>query len=216
MIAGVVLAAGLSRRMGQPKMLLPWGNATVIGAVLSRLHDADISPIMVVTGGASEAVRAAIQDPLIIVAFNPRFQEDSMVISLQTGLVALPEDVQAALVTLGDQPQLTTRVIRLLVEEYHRTGAALIVPSYQLRRGHPWLIDRCLWDAVLRMTPEETLREFLNRHENEIMYVNTNEVSIMQDLDTPQDYDRYRSQADCQPPGFDQQDDPFDGSKRAG
>ncbi len=192
MVAAIILAAGLSRRMGQPKMLLPWGDTSVIAAIVQKLVAAQIQPICVVVGALKDEIAEALGELPVQLVFNSRFQEDSMVVSLQAGLARLPDEIQAALVVLGDQPQLSVDVIRLLLDAYNRSASALIVPSYQMRRGHPWLIDRSLWAEVRNLAPGDTLRKFLNSNAEKIFYIDTDLESVIQDLDTPDDYARYR------------------------
>ncbi len=192
MVAAIILAAGLSRRMGQPKMLLPWGDTSVIAAIVQKLVAAQIQPICVVVGALKDEIAAALGELPVQLVFNSRFQEDSMVVSLQAGLARLPDEIQAGLVVLGDQPQLSVDVISLLLDAYHRSASALVVPSYQMRRGHPWLIDRSLWAEVRNLAPGDTLRSFLNSNVEKIFYINTDLEAVIQDLDTPDDYDLYR------------------------
>jgi molybdenum cofactor cytidylyltransferase len=188
MIAAVVLAAGLSRRMGRPKLVLPWGTTTVIGRVASVLLEAGVSPVVVVIGGAHSLVDQALQGLPVRTAFNPRHAEDQMILSLQIGLAELPETVEAALVALGDQPQIEPSVVGAVMAEYRSSRAAIVVPSYQKRRGHPWLLDRQLWPALLGLAPPATLREFLQAQTSLIRYLPVETASILKDLDTPDDY----------------------------
>ena len=95
---------------------------------------------------------------------------------------------EAALIGLGDQPQVQERSVRAILDEFRKSRAALIVPSYQMHRGHPWLVTRSYWAEILRMQPPASLREFLNRHADAIHYVEIGNSSIVQDLDTPEDY----------------------------
>jgi molybdenum cofactor cytidylyltransferase len=195
-IAAVILAAGLSRRMGVPKMVLPWGKTTVIGQVVHVLSDAGIGEIVVVTGGACQQVEAALQDLPVRVVFNPRFAEDPMAYSLQVGLASLPAAVDACLVVLGDQPQIGAQVVRGLVQAYRERGAPLVVPSFEMRRGHPWLLDRSLWPEVTALRPPGVLRDVLNSHASQIEYLIVTDNTILCDLDTPEDYARQRPQAE--------------------
>jgi len=187
MIAALILAAGQSKRMGQPKMLLPWGETTVLGQVINTFRAAGVEDLLVITGGAREQVEALVGDSARTV-FNPNFAAGEMLSSIQAGLAGLQPETEVVLIGLGDQPQVQERSVRLVVEEQTKSGAALIVPSFQMRRGHPWLVARPYWDQILRMSPPETPRDFLNRHASEIRYVEINDPGILKDLDTPEDY----------------------------
>lgn len=192
MIAAVILAAGRSQRMGQPKMTLPWGDTTVIGRVCEVLLGAGVAQQVVVTGGAHAEVVEALANIPVQVVFNGLFAQQEMLTSFQVGLRQLDEDIQAALVCLGDQPQIERRLVVRLMEEYEQSGAGLIVPSYQMRRGHPWLLDRSYWQEVLVLEPAYSLRDFLNQHQSEIHYLAVDSRSVLLDLDTPEDYQKMR------------------------
>ena len=192
MIAAIILAAGQSRRMGQPKMLLPWGRSTVIEHVITVFLRAGIEDIVVVTGGTREEVAKATERYPIRRVHNADYERGEMLSSLQCGLSAMKDETAAALVALGDQPQVEEPTVRLVAEAYRRTHLPLVVPSFQRRRGHPWLVGRPLWDELRSLAPPESPRSFLNRHAAEIHYVEVDTSSILADLDTPQDYARFR------------------------
>jgi molybdenum cofactor cytidylyltransferase len=196
MISAVVLAAGLSTRMGRPKLILPWGATTVIGQVLTTLAQTLVSEIVVVTGGARKEVEAAVEQGQWEVArtiFNPRYTEDHMLISLQTGIMALGGQVDAMLVVLGDQPQIEVDVVRQLMDTYQTEGYPLIVPSFGMRRGHPWVVARALWSDLLSAPAGTTMRDFLQAHTRQITYLPVSSPSILSDLDTPEDYGREKT-----------------------
>jgi molybdenum cofactor cytidylyltransferase len=162
---------------------------------VSVLAQAGACEVVVVTGGDREQVEAALGGLAtaglpIRTAYNPRFEEDSMLLTLQAGIRALPESVQAALVALGDQPHILDGTVRQVIAAYRLGGAPLVVPSYNMRRGHPWLVDHCLWPDLLRRTPPETPRSFLGDHSARIEYVTVDSDTILRDLDTPEDYRR--------------------------
>lgn len=188
MISAVILAAGESRRMGQPKMLLAWGAETVLEHVISVVRSAGVDDIEIVTGAVRTEIEEVCRKQNSRVVFNPAFSRNEMLGSLQAGLQALPTATEAALVTLGDQPQIEGGTVSAVVSEYFKSKAQLIVPSYQRRRGHPWLLDRGLWPRVLEMQAPESPREFLNSHAADIRYVEVDSPSILQDLDTPDEY----------------------------
>ncbi len=191
MIGAVVLAAGRSQRMGRPKMVLPWGETTVIGRVVEVLLASGVEDIVIVTGGARKEVESALAGYPLRIVYNPDYADGEMTRSLQVGLYALGTRVEAALVVLGDQPQIEQTVLEAVIGAYEQ-GSQLVVPSYQIRRGHPWLVARSLWDSLLELRSPETLRDFLNDYASEIVYLDVDTPSIIQDLDTPDDYHRFR------------------------
>jgi molybdenum cofactor cytidylyltransferase len=186
-VTAIILAAGQSRRMGQPKMSLPWGGTTVLGKVIETLKAAGMGDLIVVTGGAREQVEAIAHESAQVV-FNAKYMDSEMLSSIQCGLGAIKPDAQAALICLGDQPQVQVGSVQVILQEYENTGASLILPSYQMKRGHPWLVGRELWEEILEMRSPESPREFLNRHAKEIKYINVDTPSVLTDLDTPDDY----------------------------
>jgi molybdenum cofactor cytidylyltransferase len=188
-IAGVILAAGLSRRMGQPKMILPWGERTVIGKVVSTLQNAGVHTIIVVTGGTADMVEAALAGYRISTVFNPAYSNGDMLYSIQIGLASLPENVPAALVALGDQPQVEEKTVSSMLDLYRQEEAPLIVPSFKMRRGHPWLIEKSLWMDIQKLNPPATMRDFFQQHNQLIRYLDVDTASVLNDLDTPEDYE---------------------------
>ncbi|WP_322807904.1 nucleotidyltransferase family protein [Thermanaerothrix sp.] len=199
-IGAVVLAAGLSRRMGAPKLLLPWGERKVLEHVIVTLWEAGIKNIEVVTGGYREQVENLLRVLPFPIQWvhNPEFAEGEMISSLKVGLKHLPQHLEAALIVLGDQPQISQDIITQLVKRYAERKSMLVVPSYQMRRGHPWLVDRRLWAELLALPAERTLRDFLSLHAEKIDYLVVDTPSVVQDLDTPEDYEQMKP---SQPPG---------------
>jgi len=190
-IGAVILAAGLSRRMGEPKLILPWGEGqTVISHVVGVLHEAGASPIVVVTGGAHTEILETLYGHPAVCVKNPQFENESMLTTFQVGLAAMPADVSACLVVLGDQPQMELDTVRRLMDVYQEKQPLLVVPSYQMRRGHPWVIARGFWDVIAGLPSSVTMREFLSAHAHQILYFETDSDSILRDVDTREDYAR--------------------------
>lgn len=192
MISALILAAGESKRMGQPKLLLPWGSMTVIEHVVSTFLQAGIADILVVTGGAHEQVEKAIEHFPVRNQYNQNYAAGEMLSSLQLGLRQMPQQTQAVLIGLGDQPQLMESSVRLVCEAYQEGRFRLVVPSFQKRRGHPWLVERVLWNELLALSAPASPRDFLNNHADEIHYVNMDTPTILADLDTPENYNKSR------------------------
>jgi len=169
-------------------MLLPWGNVTVLGQVISVFAKSGIENIFVVVGAAREHVEAVIDQHKAGIVHNQEYATGEMLSSLQCGVQAMPRQTQATLIGLGDQPQIQKRSVQLICEAYRERQSNLIVPSFQMRRGHPWLVARPLWNELLEMKTPESPRDFLNRHAAEIQYVDVNTPTILADVDTPEDY----------------------------
>jgi molybdenum cofactor cytidylyltransferase len=194
-ISAVLLAAGLSSRMGQPKLLLPWGRTTVLGQVVSKFAAAGMEEIIIVTGGAREQIEGLVAELVnnypVRTVYNPAYARGEMLSSIQAGLAALDSQTTAALIGLGDQPQVRESTVRRICTSFVQTRSPLVIPSFQNRRGHPWLAARPLWPKILGLTISTTPRQFFNTYTGQVEYVAADE-SILQDLDTPEDYARQR------------------------
>jgi molybdenum cofactor cytidylyltransferase len=192
-ISAVLLAAGLSSRMGRPKLLLPWDGTNVLGKVVSTFAAAGIDEIVVVTGGVREQVEKLVvqmaRDFPVRAVFNPEYERGEMLSSIQAGLAALGALTSAAIIGLGDQPQVRMETVQHICAAFFQTRSALVIPSFQNRRGHPWLAAAGLWPEILALPLDATPRQFLDAHSVQVEYVPADE-SILQDLDTPADYAR--------------------------
>jgi len=192
MITALILAAGQSKRMGQPKMLLPWGTETVLSHVITVFRKAGLEDILVLTGGAREQVENEIAYLNIRTIFNEQFTQGEMLSSIQCGIRSLTHKTQAILIGLGDQPQVQARSVRMVCDAYRESNSKIVVPSYNMRRGHPWLIERSLLHDLMILESPQAPRDFLNAHRKKIQYVNVDDPGILADLDTPEDYRKWR------------------------
>ncbi len=184
-IAAVVLAAGLSTRMGQSKMLLSWGERTVIEAVVQRLIPFHFSQIVVVTGFESKTLKQILTDYPVKTVFNTRYEKGEMRSSLKAGLRALAKATGACLVVMGDQPQIPTRVILQVLRTASQNTISVVAPYYQGQRGHPILIPRKTWPQLLRMrrgAPRDVIKQY------PILKVPVKNDAILRDIDTPEQY----------------------------
>jgi molybdenum cofactor cytidylyltransferase len=188
MIGAIVLAAGQSRRMGRNKMLLPYSTSTVIETVVTEVTACSaLSDAVVVTGHEPDRITALLDPYPVRCVFNPAYARAEMLVSLQIGLHALSAEVQAALIVPGDHPRLRRDIIQRVIDAYQ--PEMLVIPSYQMKRGHPILIDRVWWDELLALPETATLRAFIRAHEDHIRYVVVETDSVLKDVDTPEEYD---------------------------
>ena len=189
MIWGMVLAAGESKRMGKPKLLLPFGEKTIIETVIDSVIQSKLDDVLVVLGAHREKIEKKIKDFSIKIVVNPNFKND-MLSSVQCGFRALPEDVEASLVILGDQPEISSALINKIVEAYKKSKKGIVLPVYRKNRGHPVLIDMKYQGEIEDLNPDLGLRNLVYKHAEDILEVEVITPSILQDIDTIEDYNR--------------------------
>lgn len=189
MLGAVVLAAGMSRRMGAPKPLLRWGNTTIIEHVIQTLRHAGIEEIIVVAGASFSSLSSLLDSYECEVVLNPLYEIDEMMASVQCGIRRISAHVNSAFIVLADQPQIEPEVIEELIKEHEKQPGMITIPSYQMRRGHPWIVPNKYFNELLSMKVASKLYEFLFLHTQDIHYVDVNTPSILKDVDTPADYE---------------------------
>jgi molybdenum cofactor cytidylyltransferase len=179
--------------MGTSKVLLPWtDNNTIIEHIVGQLKAARTGPVVVVTGHRSGEVAALVEKLGARAVFNPEYETGEMLSSLKAGLRALPDEVAAALIVLGDQPRLRFDVVKQILEAYAEGRGDIVAPIYEMRRGHPILVDRRYWPEFFALPEDGTPRDVIRRHEDRIFYVSVDKEGLPGDVDTPEEYERER------------------------
>ncbi len=187
-VRGVVLAAGESRRMGQTKQLLTWGETTVLGQTLRHLAASRLFDAVVVTGHEGDAVAAEAARHGVPALPNPDYAAGEMLSSLQVAVRALPADIGAVVVLLADQPWVEAAVLDGLLAAHAQGLGRLIAPAHGGRRGNPVLIDRAFFAALLALPAGAAPRDLLATHPDELYLVPVADDAVLRDLDTPADY----------------------------
>jgi len=186
-VAAIVLAAGESRRFGQPKQLLPVGDKTMIQHVVDIALDSPLDQVIVVLGCRATEIRASIAGRPVQVVVNQEWKS-GLSSSVQAGLSAVKPGIGAALFILADQPGITTEVIAKLVECYRETRAPIVVPTHRGRRGNPVLFDRSLFAELMEVRGDQGGRQVIAEHEDELEEVEVQTEAIFTDTDTAKDY----------------------------
>jgi len=189
MIWAMILAAGESKRMGKPKLLLPFGEKTMIETVIDRVIQSKAEKILIVLGSNREKIEKKIGNLPLEIAVNPDFRE-GMLSSVQRGLEALPEEARAVLVFLGDQPSIPSEVIDRVIDAFRETGKGIVLPVYKGERGHPVLIDMKYRHEVENLNPEVGLRELVYGQPDDILEVEVDDAGILRDINDIEDYTR--------------------------
>ncbi len=195
-VGAVILAAGMSTRMGQHKILMPWSDGhSIIEHIIHQLFKARIDPITVVTGHKAKEVKALLKPLDVNIVYNRGYRTGEMLSSVKAGLRAMPDHTAAALIVLGDQPRIQAKVLYQLLNAYALGHGDLIIPSYDKRRGHPLLLGRRYWPEMLSLPRDGAPRDLINTHADAIHYVTANNDSVLRDVDTPRDYEEERWKA---------------------
>lgn len=173
--------------MGKQKMLLPFAGTTVIECVVKELAAGGVKEITVITGADAPSVETVLETSPVTVVHNTGFTS-GMLSSVRTGLSAAPAHWTAALVALGDQPLISHKTIRTILEAHVRRSDCITVPAFEGRRGHPVVLPRAFWDEALTKHDEVGLRGLLRANSGRIQEVTLDTADVLSDMDTPEDY----------------------------
>jgi molybdenum cofactor cytidylyltransferase len=185
----IVLAAGESKRMGTPKMLLPFNGLAMIENVIVNILDSTIRNIMVVLGADREPIVKLLETKAVNYCYNENYK-DGMLSSVVCGFRNIPISHRAVLVFQGDQPLITPKVINSVIEVYISSGKGIVIPVYKSKRGHPILIDSKYRNEIQELSPDEGLRSLALKFSDDVSEVNTDQAGILRDFDT---YDEYKN-----------------------
>lgn len=191
-VAGVVLAAGSSTRMGRNKLLLPIGEETVVRRAVREAVEAGLHPVIVVLGHEAEHVRAKLSGLPCLTVVNPDYPE-GVGTSLKVGVARAATEAGAIVVLLADMPFVTASSIRTVLERYRATGAPLVVSRYGDVDAPPTLYDHSLFPELLAITGGRCGRQVVRHHAHEAAVVDS-PVHALQDIDVVEDYTHVRAQ----------------------
>ena len=192
MIAGLILAAGESSRMGQDKALLTYRGRTFLETVVQTLREADVSRVAAVLGHHAEEVQRGITLENVEVVINPEYRR-GQTSSLQAGLRALESaDLEAVVLCLVDHPLISADTVRALVASFRRSGAPVVIPTFQNQRGHPVLVARALFEELRGLSSDEGANTIIRKHHDAAKFVEVSDEGILIDVDNPDVYRRWR------------------------
>ena len=187
MISAIVLAAGESNRMGQPKQLMHIGESTILEQAIDNLMDSIVDETIVVLGHEAEEVRKAIATRPVRIAVNPDYRQ-GMSTSIITGLNLIDLRTQAVMIVLGDQPFVDSQTINNLVKEFVSGDKGIAVPVYQGKRGHPVIFNIGYKDELLNLKGDIGGREIVARYSEDVFEVAVDCEGVCIDIDTVENY----------------------------
>lgn len=191
-IAGVVLAAGESSRFGEPKQLLDWHGKPLVSHVAELAIEAGLDPVVIVTGADHDTVSQALTGSQVVVACNPGWASGQGS-SVRVGVENLPEDIGGAVFLLVDQPLIPPELIKKILKQHHKSPAAIILPVIDSQAGNPVLFDRNTFGDLTLLDGDVGGRSLFQKFP--VREVTWDDVDSQQDIDTPEDYQRIRFEA---------------------
>lgn len=187
-IAGLVLAAGRSSRMGAiNKLLINVDGKPMVRHAVETVLAAGLSPVVVVTGYQHEDIQKSLEDTPVTFSYNENYS-DGMATSLKCGLKEFPKSIDGALVVLGDMPRVAPKEISRLVNAFNPLeGRAIIVPTRRGRRGNPVLWARRFFDEMIReLSGDIGARSLIDAHGEDVAEIEMEGDGVLTDVDTPQ------------------------------
>jgi molybdenum cofactor cytidylyltransferase len=191
-VAGVILAAGLSSRMGKNKLLLELGPETVVRRAVRSAIEAALDPVVVVLGHEAERVQKELAGLSCVPLFNPSYAE-GVGTSLKAGVATVAREADALVVVLADMPFVTASMIATVVDRYRASRARLVVSRYGSVDAPPICYDRSLFAELLAEPGERCAKRVVRRHLDEAIIVAWPEVAL-RDLDLAEDYEQARAE----------------------
>jgi molybdenum cofactor cytidylyltransferase len=190
MIAGLILAAGESRRMGRDKALLTYDGRSFLQTIIDNLDAAGIEKITVVLGHHAEIIQHAVNRAAVRVVVNQDYQR-GQTSSLQLGLAAVVSDSpEAVILCLVDHPAISSGVIAKLREHFESTRPPVLIPTHKGQRGHPVVISQKLFPELLALPPEDPANTVIRKYRDATQCVEVTDSGILFDVDDPAAYER--------------------------
>jgi molybdenum cofactor cytidylyltransferase len=189
LVSAILLAAGKSERMGQNKLLLPFGGRTVIQCTLDSLIASRAGEVIVVLGSKAQEINQSIGGRRALVVLNPNYAK-GMSTSLITGLGMVNSKARFIMVALGDQPLITPRVYNQLIEAALGTDKGIILPVYKGERGNPIVISTRYRPEMLKQTGDIGGRELLKAHPEDVLEVLVDCEGVVVNINTEEEYEK--------------------------
>nr|WP_281288044.1 nucleotidyltransferase family protein [Bacillus rubiinfantis] len=183
-----MLAAGFSKRMGAPKLLLPYKGKPLIRHMIDECLQSQVDGTIVVVNPEIETLVAEVSMNGINKVVENYHSQDGMSTSLKIGLKSVPDDVNAVIFLLGDQPLMTANEINKIISDYHsHQDAPIIQAKYEDGKGHPILFTKNMFPHLLCIDGDEGGKSVLMKFHKQVYYSEMNR-KLIPDIDTHEDY----------------------------
>jgi len=187
MISAILLAAGQSKRMGEPKQLMRFGQSTIVEQAIDNLLGSIVNELIVVLGHRAEEVRGLITTRPVRLAVNPDYQQ-GMSTSIIAGLNLVDSRARAVMLALGDQPFIDSQTINRLIDGFNNHDKGIVIPTYQSKRGHPIIFAMKYRKQLLELKGDVGARQLIQENPEDILEVVVDCEGILVDIDTVDSY----------------------------
>lgn len=187
MISGILLAAGESKRMGEPKALLPFDGITFIDSILNKFSGIGCKPIITILGSSAELICQKTQVNAFQCFNNPN-PEDGQLSSLQIAIEHLPEESMGFILALVDHPLVKLETYQKLYDMAKANPDNIIIPEFYGQKGHPVYFGRPFFDSILHLPLTDGARVVIRENPADVIYLPVEDEGILKDIDTPKDY----------------------------
>jgi len=187
MVSAILLAAGESKRLRMPKLLLPFGKSTVLEQTIDNLLNSMVDEVIVVLGYRAEEMMKKLANRPVKIAINPIYHQ-GMSTSIVKGLSLVNDKAQAVMVALADQPLINSQTINRLIEESLGYDKGIVIPTYQAERGHPIIFASEYKEELLGLKGDIGGKQTIKEHPNDTLEVIADSNAITMDINTIKDY----------------------------
>jgi molybdenum cofactor cytidylyltransferase len=185
LLAAVILSAGASSRMGRPKALLPYREGTFLEHLIEVTRHPRIGLTRVVLGASAEVIRTIAKLDTSVVVLNPEWEQGQLS-SIRTGLRSLDGiDTDGIILCPVDHPLVSARLVSILVERFYEGKKAIVLPTYNARRGHPVIFSKALFGELLAAPEDKGARSVVWAHAGDVLEVPTDEEGVVLNLNDP-------------------------------
>ncbi len=187
-ITPIILAAGDSTRMGYPKALLPLGTTTFLAHILTTVHKVGLGNPVIILGRSADIIAPTVHNSSVSIRVN-HDPDRGQLSSIQVGISSLSSGTEAAMIWPVDQPAVSETLVRDLVQLYIRANCRMVFPRHGDRRGHPAILQQSVFQEFLDAPLHEGPKKIILRHLPEIAELATEESAVINDIDTPSEYE---------------------------
>lgn len=193
-IVAIILAAGTSSRMGNPKLLLPWKDHTIIEETVDQVLGADYDDVVVVAGSERDEIAELLAEKPVRVALNLNFRA-GMAGSIKAGVSFIDASATAFAIVLGDQPRIGSKIHKLVLAQFRKSKKGICVPTHEGQIGHPVIFSIDYRAKIFGLQGDNGARSLVAADPDQVAYLELKAPEILPSINTPKDFEEQKSLA---------------------